>query len=178
MANVQYEGTNVLKYNIDGPSDPLGSNENDRFCKSVNGEAPDEVELWERNDPGPPYANCCPGPVMTSASKSMIVDGQLQVDGRVGNPVDILNNPDFGVYSKKPIVAENRVVDFSGDGDFDTNSLEGTAAYWIGTPTGAIPMTMTRVRDGDDSFELLVPAVRRKKVLGPLPNDIMDAGHY
>lgn len=178
MANVIYEGENVLKYNIDGPSDPLGPNENDRWCKSVNGEAPDEVELWDRNDPGP--EGCCGPPLaMTSAKKSMIVDGQLQVDGVTGNPVDILENPSFGIWSKLPMVVTPGPVDFPDTADSRAEVHEGEAAFWIGTPSEAVALRMTAISDPDNSDStLLVPATRIKRNPRINPIDSWDAGTY
>ena len=175
MASVIYEGTNVLKYELDGPTEPLGSNENDRYCKSINGEAPDEVELWNRNDPGP--EGCCEPIVMSSAKKPLKVDGQLQVDGRVENPIGIFN-PDFGVYSKKPVVAEPKKVD---PGTHDVSGLEDGASYWMGTPDGNnVPLTLHATPSPDNPLEeLMVLGVRRKRAYGKLiPNDIYDAGQY
>ena len=175
MANVVYEGENVLKYELDGPTEPLGSNENDRYCKSINGEAPDEVELWDRNDPGP--EGCCEPLVMSSAKKPLKVDGQLQVDGRVENPVGIFN-PEFGVYSKKPVVADGKPVT---PGQYDTSGLTDTASYWIGTPDGnPIPLTLQATPSPDDpTEEIMVLGVRRRRRVGELiPNDIFDAGKY
>ena len=176
MANVTYEGTNVLKYDIKDPSEPLGSNENDRFCKSINGEAPDEVELWDRNDPGPEA--CCDPPVMTSAKKPLKVDGQLQVDGRVENPVGIFN-PDFGVSSKKPIVVTPAEVDTDMSiPSEDQLDVENKAAFWIGEPDQAIPLKMTAISAPDQPDEvLLIPAhrIRRKS---NRKAGVWDAGTY